>query len=173
MEVPIRSSARRGGADHEAVPHVGGEDAVEGLVDPPGRDDLDEVEGAGIEHAEELRIASRRPDGWLSDWRTIWVVRSGDDIYVRSGDDIYVRSVNGRSSVRYQGTRARQEGSVRVGGVAQEVDFVDAVTDELDDQVDAAYRAKYGHYATSIIRAVTGPEANATAMRFVPRPAGS
>ena len=165
MEAPIRSSARRGGADHEAVPHVGGEDAVEGLVDPLGGDDLDEVEGAGIEHAEELRIASRRPDGWLSDWRTIWVVRSGDDIYVRS--------VNGRSSVRYQGTRARQEGSVRVGGVAQEVDFVDAVTDELDDQVDAAYRAKYGHYATSIIRAVTGPEANATAMRFVPRPAGS
>ncbi len=165
MEVPIRSSARRGGADHEAVPHVGGEDAVEGLVDPLGGDDLDEVEGAGIEHAEELRIASRRPDGWLSDWRTIWVVRSGDDIYVRS--------VNGRSSVRYQGTRARQEGGVRAGGVAQEVDFVDAVTDELDDQVDAAYRAKYGRYATSIIRAVTGPEANATAMRFVPRPAGS
>ena len=34
--------------------------------------------------ADELEIASARPDGTLRNPRTIWVVRVGDDLYVRS-----------------------------------------------------------------------------------------
>ena len=34
--------------------------------------------------AEELQIASLRPDGTLRKRVTIWVVRHGDDLYVRS-----------------------------------------------------------------------------------------
>jgi hypothetical protein len=37
-----------------------------------------------IGEADELEIASLRPDGTLRRPRTIWVVRHGDDIYVRS-----------------------------------------------------------------------------------------
>lgn len=34
--------------------------------------------------AEELHIASLRSDGTLTNLRIVWVVRSGDDLYVRS-----------------------------------------------------------------------------------------
>ncbi|GAA4628428.1 DUF2255 family protein [Actinoallomurus vinaceus] len=113
-----------------------------------------------IETVEELRIASLRRDGTLSDRRTIWVVRLGDDVYVRS--------VNGPASAWYRGTRARQEGRIRAGGVEKNVTFVDADHD-LNDRIDAAYRAKYGHYAASIIASITSPKANATTIRLVPR----
>ena len=42
----------------------------------------DELDRIG--RADELRIASRRADGSLRPYVTIWTVRSGDDIYVRS-----------------------------------------------------------------------------------------
>jgi hypothetical protein len=35
---------------------------------------------ARIEGATELRLASRRPDGTLRPFVTIWVVRAGDDV---------------------------------------------------------------------------------------------
>jgi hypothetical protein len=112
-----------------------------------------------IEHAEELEIASLRHSGSLGSRRTIWVVRVGDDIYVRS--------VNGPGSDWYRSTRTRQEGHVRAGGVEKDVTFVDA-DDRTDDPVDAAYRAKYGHYAAHIIKAITSPEARSTTLRLLP-----
>src|SRR3712207_8294259 len=42
-------------------------------------DELSRIGGA-----EELQIASLRPDGTLRRYVTIWVVRVGDDLYVRS-----------------------------------------------------------------------------------------
>ena len=39
---------------------------------------------ARVGSADELGIASRRADGSLRQYITIWVVRSGDDLYVRS-----------------------------------------------------------------------------------------
>ncbi|MER5182518.1 DUF2255 family protein [Streptomyces sp. NPDC002896] len=113
-----------------------------------------------IEHAEELRIASVRRSGELGSRRTIWVVRVGDGIYVRS--------VNGPGSDWYRGTRARQEGRIQAGGVMKDVTIVDA-DEEINDAVDAAYRAKYGHYADHIIKAITSPEASSTTMRLLPR----
>ncbi|WP_030621619.1 DUF2255 family protein [Streptomyces fulvoviolaceus] len=113
-----------------------------------------------IEHAEELEISSLRRSGELGSRRTIWVVRVGDGIYVRS--------VNGPGSDWYRGTRARQEGRIQAGGVGKDVTIIDA-DDEVDDAVDAAYRAKYGHYAAYIIKAITSPEASSTTMRLEPR----
>jgi hypothetical protein len=37
-----------------------------------------------IANADELRIATKRPDGTLRSPVPIWVVRHGDDLYIRS-----------------------------------------------------------------------------------------
>lgn len=68
---------------------------------------------------------------------TIWVVRHGDDLYVRSA--------YGPTAALFRSTQARHEGSVRAGGVDKDVAFADA-SDELDDQLDAAYATKYRRY---------------------------
>ena len=39
---------------------------------------------ARIGGAEELQLASHRPNGSLRQFVTMWVVRAGDDLYVRS-----------------------------------------------------------------------------------------
>jgi len=110
--------------------------------------------------AEELQIASVRPDGKLRKPVTVWDVRHGDDLYVRS--------VKGRSSHWFRGTQERREGRIRAGGVQQDVTFVDAEHD-IDDEVDAAYRAKYRRYAGSILNSVLTAEARATTIMLVPR----
>jgi hypothetical protein len=116
---------------------------------------------ARITDAEELRLAPLRGDGRPDSRGRVWVVRDGDDLYVRS--------LSGRVSDWYRSTRVRPKGRVRVGRVARNVVFVDADSG-LNDRIDAAYRAKYGHYATSRLRAITSPEAAATTLRLVPYP---
>ena len=115
---------------------------------------------AKIAAAEELQIASLRRDDTLRKPVTIWVVRRSNDLYVRS--------VNGPESDWFRGTRVRHEGHIRAGGVDKDVLFVDADHD-VNDQVDAAYRSKYSHYAAQIIDAITSPRAAATTMQLVPR----
>lgn len=110
--------------------------------------------------ADELRIASLRQDGSLSSWRTIWVVRDHDDLYVRS--------VKGTDSDWYRSTRIRQEGRIRAGGVEKDVTFSDA-DPARNDEVDGAYRTKYGHYAQSIVDSVLTDGAHSTTMRLLPR----
>ncbi len=118
----------------------------------------DELSRVG--QAEELQIASTRRDGTLSGPRTIWVVPLAGDLYVRS--------VNGPSAAWFRGTQVRQEGHVRAGGVDRDVAF-EAADHGLDDQIDAAYRAKYRRYAKSITDSVTSPAARSTTTRLVPR----
>src|SRR5712691_1055537 len=110
--------------------------------------------------AEEVQIASVRRDGVLSKPVTVWAVRHGDEIFVRS--------VRGRSAHWFRGTQVRHEGRIRAGGVQQDVTFVDA-DHNLDDEVDAAYRAKYRRYAGSILNSVLTPEARSTTTKLVPR----
>jgi hypothetical protein len=113
-----------------------------------------------IEAAEELQIASLRRDGTLRNQVTIWVVRHGDEFYVRA--------VNGRSGAWFRGTQVRHEGHIQAGGVHKDVTFVDA-DPNLNDQIDAAYRAKYRRYAASIVNSVLTPQARASTIRLVPR----
>jgi len=110
--------------------------------------------------AEELQIASIRRDGTLRKPVTVWVVRNGDDLYVRS--------VRGPSAHWFRGTQEKHEGRIRAGGVQQDVTFVDAGHD-LDNEVDAAYRAKYRRYAGNILNSVLTPEARSTTTKLVPR----
>jgi len=113
-----------------------------------------------IAAAEEVRIASVRPDGTLRKPVTVWVVRHGDDLYVRS--------VGGRGGHWFRGTQERHEGRIRAGAVQQDVTFVDAARD-IDDEIDAAYRAKYRRYAGSILNSVLTPEARLSTTKIEPR----
>ncbi len=113
-----------------------------------------------VARAEEVQIASVRRDGVLTKPVTVWAVRHGDDIFLRS--------VRGRSAHWFRGTQERHEGRIRAGGVQQDVTFIDA-DHNLDDEVDAAYRAKYRRYTGSILDSVLTPEARSTTVKLVPR----
>ena len=110
--------------------------------------------------AEELEIASRRRDGTPRKPVTIWVVRNGEDLYVRS--------VNGRESSWFRGVQVRHEGHIRVGGVDKDVLFVEA-DDDINDQIDAAYRTKYHRYSARYVDPIVSPEARAATIKLVPR----
>ncbi|HEX2396619.1 MAG TPA: DUF2255 family protein [Solirubrobacteraceae bacterium] len=113
---------------------------------------------ARIETADELELAGLRRDGTLREPVTIWVVRHGDDLYVRS--------VNGRTSSWFRGVQGRHEARIRAGGVEKDVLLVEA---DVNDDIDAAYRAKYSRYADSTISRITSPDARAATLRLVPR----
>jgi len=117
----------------------------------------DELDKIG--RAEELEIASVRRDGTHRKPVTIWVVRHGDDIYVRS--------VNGRTSSWFRGAQARHEAHIDAGGVDKDVLLVE--TDDMNDKIDAAYRAKYSRYAESIVGSIVSPNARAATLKLVPR----
>lgn len=121
------------------------------------QDELDRI-GA----ADELRVASLRADDTLSSWRTIWVARVGDDVFVRS--------VYGPESDWYRNTRARHLGRISAGGVERDVEFVDADA-SAKVPVDEAYRGKYRAYADSIVNSIVSSVASSTTMRLDPRPA--
>src|SRR5260370_42401415 len=114
---------------------------------------------AKVGRAEELQIASVGRNDKLRKPVTVWVVRHGDDLYVRS--------VRGRSAQWFRGTQERHEGWIRAGGVQQDVAFVDAGRD-IDEEVDAAYLAKYRRYTGNIINNVPTPEAPSTTIKRQP-----
>jgi hypothetical protein len=118
----------------------------------------DELEQIG--DVDELQLASARSDSTLRKPVTIWVVRLGDDVYVRS--------VYGRTSHWFRGIEDRHEGHIRVGGVDQDVRFIEA-GDDVNDEVDAAYRTKYQRYDASVVDPLFTSEARAATLELVPR----
>lgn len=117
----------------------------------------DELDTIGV--AEELDFASVRRDGTLRNPVTMWVVRHGDDLYVRS--------VNGRGSSWFRRAESRHEAHIKAGGVAKDVALVEA--QDVNDELDDAYRAKYGRPYPSIVPAIVAPEARAATLKLVPR----
>ena len=109
--------------------------------------------------ATELKIASRRTDGSLRPYVTIWVVRAGDDLYVRSaygpGNPWFVRA------------RRSGSGRIRAGGVERDVTFAEPAAD-AHAAIDAAYHAKYDRYGANIVGTVVGPQVVATTIRLEP-----
>jgi hypothetical protein len=117
-----------------------------------------------IGNAEELLIAPMRPDGTLRNSVTIWVVRLGDDLYIRS--------VNGRTSAWFRGVQARHEGRIQAGGVEKDVTFEEQAATENAKQIDAAYRAKYSRYPSSVDD-INSSTARTATIRLLPRSADS
>src|SRR6266545_839033 len=100
--------------------------------------------------AEELHLASRRPDGSLRPFVTIWAVRSGDDVYVRSA--------YGYENPWFQRALRSGAGRISAGGVERDVAFDQAGPDVADD-VSAAYHAKYDRYGPRMVGTVVSAEA--------------
>ena len=122
----------------------------------------DELERVG--NAEELQIASLRGDGTLRKPVIIWVVRVGGDLYVRS--------VNGRTSGWFRGVLTRHEGRIWAGGVEKDVTFVEETDPGINDQIDAAYLAKYRRYPQYVAPMVI-PLSQAATIKLVPRSVGA
>jgi hypothetical protein len=114
-----------------------------------------------VSETEELRLAPRRGDGTLQKPRILWVVRLAGDLYVRS--------VNGQSADWIRAAQRTHVGHIRAGGIDSEVTFEDADSG-LDDQVDSAYREKYGRYPESLVASVLIEQAKAPTLRLVPHP---
>jgi hypothetical protein len=116
-----------------------------------------EQELAKIGGAQELEISSHRRDGTLSPKVIIWAVRLGDEIYVRS--------VKGPDATWYRNTQIRPVGRIWSGGVERDVTF-ERADPALDDQIDDAYRAKFGaSYAPT--QHIIAPLARQTTMRLI------
>jgi hypothetical protein len=105
----------------------------------------DELERLG--GAEEFAVASRRADGTLSPYVTIWGVRAGNNVYIRSA--------YGPGNGWYRRAKARGTGRVRAGGVERDVQFVEPASD-VHTAIDAAYHAKYDRYGPRIVGRVVG-----------------
>ena len=89
---------------------------------------------------------------------TIWVVRRGDELFVRS--------VYGRTSAWFRGVQDRREGHIHAGGVDKDVAFVEV--DDLEDEIEEAYRTKYQRYGARYVDPMFGPQAQAATLKLVP-----
>jgi hypothetical protein len=119
-----------------------------------------EDELAKVGRATELQIASRRPDGTLRPYVTIWVVRSGDGLYVRSA--------HGYENGWFQRALKSGEGRIRAGGVERDVSFEEP-GHAVDADLHAAYHAKYDRYGPAIVGTVVSSESARSTLRLVPR----
>jgi hypothetical protein len=108
-------------------------------------DELDRIGGA-----DEVSIASRRPDGTLRPGVTIWAIRLGDDIYIRSA--------RGYENPWFQRALRSGQGRIRCRGAERDVTFA-APTDDVGEAVTAAYHAKYDRYGPQIVGSVVSPDA--------------
>lgn len=108
--------------------------------------------------AQEVQIAGTRRDGSVRTPVLVWAVRVGDDLYTRS--------VNGPDASWFRGVRLRNRGQLTEGGNVIDVDCVDAVG-AVDDEIDAAYQAKYGRYPGPVA-SITSDVARSTTLKIIP-----
>lgn len=117
----------------------------------------DELDRVG--RTEELELASRRADGTLRPFVTMWVVRAGDDLYVRSA--------HGPGNGWYRRAIASGAGRIRAGDVERDVTFA-AADPDVGELIDDAYHAKYDRYGPRVVGAVTGSDTLAVTIRLMP-----
>ncbi|MDB5056740.1 MAG: hypothetical protein JWO59_212 [Chloroflexi bacterium] len=113
-----------------------------------------------IGNAEALSLAAIRRDGTLGDRVVVGVVLLGGDLYVRA--------YRGTESSWFRSTQVLRKGRIWAGGVEKDVGF-EVANEALADEIDAAYRSKYGHHSASITNLVTSPAARAATLKLVPR----
>ena len=120
----------------------------------------DELERVG--NAEELQLASRRPDSTLRKFITMWVVRDGDELFVRSA--------YGPDNPWYRRALASGQGRIRAGGVERDVDLIHAADNSpVHSALDETYREKYRSHGERIVNTVVGEHAHGLTIRLVPK----
>ncbi len=110
--------------------------------------------------AEELRISSRRPDGTLRPYVTIW--------FVRLDDDLYVRSAYGPDNGLYRHAVASGQGRIHVHGVEHDVTF-ESPEPSMSAALDRAYHRKYDRHRATIVATVMSADAARSTIRLLPR----
>jgi hypothetical protein len=113
-----------------------------------------------VGEADQLEVASVRDDGSLRPFRTVWVVRLGDELFVRSA--------YGPGNGWYRLAKATGIGRIKSAGVIRDVAFVDVPSGDADlhDALDAEYLRKYGpNHAPRIVATVLG-DARETTLRL-------
>jgi hypothetical protein len=113
----------------------------------------EELEAIG--GADEIELASRRPDCSLRNYVTIWIVRVGDEAYVRSA--------YGYENPWFQRALTAGQGRIRAGELELDVAF-EAAPDP-NPAVDAAYHAKYDRYGARMVGTVVSPDATRSTLR--------
>jgi hypothetical protein len=103
-----------------------------------------------------------RRSGELRRATPIWVVRAGEDVYVRAA--------YGANRGWHGVARTSRQARISAGGVVKDVAIEDA-SETVLDQIDAAYRSKYGRRYASIVDSINDAEHRATALRLVPQEA--
>lgn len=117
----------------------------------------DELERIG--EAEELQVSSRRPDGSLRPFVTIWVVRVGDELLIRSA--------YGPGNPWFRRAQRSGAGRIRAGGVERDVRF--ATPDpNAHSAIDDAYHAKYDRHGPRVVGTVVGDRVVETTFRLEP-----
>jgi hypothetical protein len=112
-----------------------------------------------IESSDDLHIAPFREDGVTPGTPTwIWSV-----VVDR---ELYVRAYNGTSSRWYQAASKQKAGQVTLAGQTTDVSF-EQVSGEINDRIDAAYRAKYS--SSPYLKPMIGDRARAATVRISPQ----
>ena len=113
-----------------------------------------------ITPTDELEVSSRRPDGSLRPFVTIW--------FATQGDDVYIRSAHGPENGWFRRARESGSGRVRIGSLEKDVDFRPAEGVSHAD-LDATLHAKYDLYGPGPVGAIVGPGVVDVTLRVVPK----
>jgi hypothetical protein len=108
---------------------------------------------------EELQLASRRTDGTLRPYVTMWVVEVAGALYVRSA--------YGSDNPWYRRAIASGVGSIRAGAIERDVVF-ESGDSAPHEAIDDAYHAKYDRYGPKIVGTVVGSIAHDVTLKLVP-----
>jgi hypothetical protein len=109
--------------------------------------------------SDDLHVSPFREDGTTYGTPTwIWSV-------VVVGDALYVRAYNGTASRWYSAAMQQGGGRIRIAGADHEVTFT-AADSSVNDDVDAAYRRKYG--SSPYLGPMVSPRAQAATVIITP-----
>lgn len=113
-----------------------------------------------IAASDELQVATPKRDATMRRPVPIWVVRHGDALYVRS--------YRGEHGGWYQGAQQQGRGHVSASGVDADVTFIHVTDQDINAEIDAAYRGKYSRYGPRFLEPMIAPTARATTLKLIP-----
>jgi hypothetical protein len=114
-----------------------------------------------LDRVREVRIETSSADGTRSHRTIIWIVRVGDRPFIRS-----VRGTSGRW---YREALQRPDVVLHAEGTALTVTAVVANDPDTVDQVNEAFRAKYGKRSPGSTASMLQPHTLETTIRLEPR----